>query len=476
MDRKDIVVPRGKPGSAPVGPVQLAIRREVDTTGFVAADTHIHTLTHSGHGDASVEERMVTLAGEGVELAIATDHNHNTDYRPTQDRMGLNEHFTPVTGNEVTTKVGHMNAFPLDPSESPPDHTLENWIQLVDHIRAKGALVVILNHPRWPQIPTGPFGVYHLDRITGELPGREAVPFDAMELVNATTLQNDPMYLFVDWFALLNHGEHISAVGTSDSHTVGDPVGQGRTYVRSSTDDPAAIDLNNVCPSFVTGDSTISLGIYAELVACEHYYPGQVVTMQVRPEPRTAAISLRVAAPSWVRPRVARVFVNGTQVVEHAVPSVAGKPTDVRLPMQVPLPPHDAWVVCVVLGDGIKHAFWRTAKNYTLAATNPVFMDGDGGGTYQSPRALATELIARVGTDPGQLRLALEDFDDAVSIEVLALARAEYEAGVTDVGQLATARQRLAQLAGEPPTRGVFARYLASLPTPAAVFKAGRNR
>ena len=56
----------------------LAIRREVPTEGYVACDTHVHTLTHSGHGDATIEERMLTLAGEGIELPIATDHNQKT--------------------------------------------------------------------------------------------------------------------------------------------------------------------------------------------------------------------------------------------------------------------------------------------------------------------------------------------------------------------------------------------------------------
>src|SRR5262249_44406832 len=139
IDRRAVTVARAAPGSAAVGPIALTIDREVDTTGFIAADTHVHTLTFSGHGDASVEERMVTLAGEGVELAVATDHNHETDYRPVQEHMGLHEHFTPVIGDEVTTGVGHMNAFPLDPSLQTPDHTLKDWIALVDGMRAAGA-------------------------------------------------------------------------------------------------------------------------------------------------------------------------------------------------------------------------------------------------------------------------------------------------------------------------------------------------
>ena len=68
----------------------------------------------------AIEERIVTLAGEGVELAISTDHNHHTDYSPTVTELHVGERITTVTGNEVSTPIGHMNAFPLDP-EDPED-------------------------------------------------------------------------------------------------------------------------------------------------------------------------------------------------------------------------------------------------------------------------------------------------------------------------------------------------------------------
>src|SRR5690606_24109353 len=61
---------------------ELTIFREVPTEGYVACDTHVHTLTDSGHGDATVQERMITLAAEGTELAVATDHNVLVDHDP----------------------------------------------------------------------------------------------------------------------------------------------------------------------------------------------------------------------------------------------------------------------------------------------------------------------------------------------------------------------------------------------------------
>ena len=106
----------------PARRVDLAIRREVPTEGLVACDTHVHTLTYSGHGDATLDERAVTLAGEGIELPIATDHDHlTTDLAAAADRMGVSACFTPVVGDEVTTRTGHFNAFPFPAGAKPPD-------------------------------------------------------------------------------------------------------------------------------------------------------------------------------------------------------------------------------------------------------------------------------------------------------------------------------------------------------------------
>jgi len=100
MDRREVTL-----GAGQVSRIDLSIRREVRTLGLVAADTHVHTLTFSGHGDATIDERAVTLAGEGIELPVITDHDHFTDLAPAAERMGVRSEFTPVVGDEVTTNA-----------------------------------------------------------------------------------------------------------------------------------------------------------------------------------------------------------------------------------------------------------------------------------------------------------------------------------------------------------------------------------
>ncbi len=406
-------------------PLALELRREVDTRGFVAADTHIHTVTHSGHGDASVEERMITLAGEGVELAIATDHNHNTDYRPAQAALGLNELFTTVVGNEVTTKIGHLNAFPLDPNDEVPAHDGTDVVKIVEGIRAKGAKVVILNHPRWPSHADSPHGALQLDPYTGDWRGSWACAYDAVELINSDTEEPQPMLLFRDWFALLNRGEDVRAVAASDSHAVGVVVGQGRTYVRSSTDVPAEIDVDECATNIAAGRSSLSLGIFADMRRAGRSIMGDTLGADAL----AGGIELRVASPSWVTPLRATLYANGVAVqeIEFAEGPVAGG-TDrtVALDPNAAWPAHDFWLVAIATGTEPGAPWWPNRNDYTLGATNPVFVDVDGDGVCSSPRAIARALVDEQGTDRDAVAAMLARVDSAAAVQVMRLVRRAY--------------------------------------------------
>ncbi len=430
---------RGDAGIPTPRQVSLSLRREVDTTGYVACDTHVHTLTYSGHGDASVPERLVTLAGEGVELAIATDHNHHTDYRPLQHELGLDPYYTSVVGNEVTTDNGHFNAFPLDPDGELPPWQLTDWVALVQGMRDAGARAIVLNHPRWPSIESGPYAVFGLDPFTGARATATPFHFDAMELVNSSESHADPYMLFRDWFALLNRGESIVAVGSSDSHTVGAVVGQGRTYVPSPSDDPAAIDVDAASDLIAAGRTTISLGLIADVRVDGSYAVGDLVPLRgasaqggasdgplgngagpVATLPATLPVALRVAAPSWVTAREARVFLNGEAVAVRELPASEGQPLDTWLEFELPIAhAHDQWLVCVVTGDEVTGPWWPMKAPFTLAATNPVYLDVDGDGVYTHPRETARRLLdGRLATGTALEHLSMPPAcDDAVAIQ-----------------------------------------------------------
>ena len=162
---------------------------EVDTAGWISADFHLHTRTFSGHGDANLKERVICMIGEGLELAVATDHNHHTDYQPTLDELEAGERVTAVTGNEVSTPLGHFNAFPMEPEGVVPDHTLADANEIFRLIRASenrfGAVPVVqLNHPRrsWKDY----LSQTRLDPVTGRCEDpRFSWNFDSLEVFNS---------------------------------------------------------------------------------------------------------------------------------------------------------------------------------------------------------------------------------------------------------------------------------------------------
>lgn len=351
--------------------VKLALAREVDTSGWVAADTHIHTLTYSGHGDASVEERMVTLAGEGIELAIATDHNHQTDYRPVQQKLALSPWFTPVVGNEVTTDNGHMNAFPMDPAAPLPPHEETDWKKLVAGIRAKGAKVVILNHPRWPEDGKDPLTKFGFDEKTGKNAAGQEFTFDCIEVVNSDSPTSPPRMVLPAWYALLEAGQRFTAIGSSDSHTVGVIVGQGRTYVPSASDDPANIDVDAACRQFLEGRVSVSLGMFATITI-----DGKGMGERVRAKNGTVEATVTVRHPSWVTPRTLELVVNGSVAATVRLDDARAddRPTEKIRRVTLPLPRADSWIVALAEGDRVTAPFWNMSLPATLALTNPIFV------------------------------------------------------------------------------------------------------
>ena len=69
--------------------ISAILAKELNTDGFVGGDMHLHTLTNSGHGDANLAERIISCTAEGLDWAVATDHNFITDYEPYMKEIGI---------------------------------------------------------------------------------------------------------------------------------------------------------------------------------------------------------------------------------------------------------------------------------------------------------------------------------------------------------------------------------------------------
>lgn len=388
---------------------------EVDSRGWISADFHLHTVTHSGHGDANLEERVISLAGEGVEFAVATDHNHNTDYTPTMEKLGAQGLFTTVTGNEVTTSIGHFNAFPLDPKRPPMDWKSTDGGTLFRLARAEpnpfGVVPIVqLNHPRLREIDW--FFHTGLDPVTGtSAQPNWSYEFDTLEVFNANAAQGyadsekgprDPTYIgsvLADWFHLLNRGARYAAVGNSDSHEVHfDFAGWPRNFVRSSTDDPGKVDPREVADALRARQCFTTMGPFVTFQMDDGRAVGPLAPDAQPGQPK---LRIQVQAASWIDVDRVKLIVNGEELSVLDVPQER-KPMRLDTSVDVNLT-DDAWITVIVEGDDSLAPVLadREYKHLPWAVANPVWIDATGDGKWTSPWERAKELVDSFKTDAG---------------------------------------------------------------------------
>ncbi len=154
--------------------VNHQLTRVVDTSGWVAVDPHVHSRA-STDSPMTIDERVRSLAAEGVETPVATDHNVITDYEPYVARNDLTRWLRPVIGLELTTlESGHFNGYPLSYNPGLSTHGSFEWAKLApddifNRLRSLGSLspadtIVQVNHPRDQLL--GYYGQYNRHGIT----------------------------------------------------------------------------------------------------------------------------------------------------------------------------------------------------------------------------------------------------------------------------------------------------------------------
>ena len=386
---------------------------EINTTDWVSGDFHLHTLTYSGHGDSNMNERIISLIGENVEFAVATDHNHNTDYQPTIDRLGASKHITAVVGNEVSSSYGHLNAFPLDANATVVDQKLEAP-ELFALIRAEendtGVVPIIqINHPRWGNIDY--FGTRGLDPITGDSnDDRWSWDFDSIEVLNENPgwgfydaeitdmpTRSSKHSVLRDWYNMLNAGRHIAAVGNSDSHTVTKNIaGIPRNYIFTGTDDPANIDPAKIAQAVRSGQISTTTGPFLRMTANGHPM-GSTISVH----DQSLDVHIDVQAASWIDLDTVRIIQNGDEVAKVDFIEIKRgwcigmEKSHFRPRIRIPIP-RDCWIVAIAQGDEPMTPFVMHSDRDVLpiAIANPIYIDADGDGKYTPPKVWAENIIA----------------------------------------------------------------------------------
>jgi hypothetical protein len=354
-----------------------------------------------------MNERIISIVGEGLEFAVATDHNHNTDYQPIIDDLHANEHLTAVTGNEVSCPYGHLNAFPLDPNANVVNQELEAP-ELFEIIRNEqnsfGVVPIVqINHPRWGNIDY--FGRRGLDPVTGDSDDKSwSWDFDSIEVLNENygwgfhdaeisdiPTRKSRHSVLRDWYNMLNAGRKVAAVGNSDSHTViANIAGIPRNFVHVGYDDASNINPADVTNAIRSGYMFTTTGPFLRMTV-----NGQPMGSTLSIHDPIADIHIDAQVASWIDLDTIRIIQNGEEVAKLNIDSKSDGVTHLRPRIRIDIP-RDCWVVAIAQGDEAMTPYVDEddRKIFPLAIANPIYIDADGDGKYTPPKVWADNIIA----------------------------------------------------------------------------------
>ena len=407
----DLVVSRGPEYEVTTIPVELRpgelfaqdlrVARAYDSDGWVAGDFHIHAQPSTDSG-LPIVDRVNSCAAEGLEVAIATDHNYITDYAPVIAASGLDPWLLGVPGMELTTfEMGHFNAYPLKVDAGSTRGGEFDWTgkppgDVFGQLRAlstDGRGIVQVNHPR--QAVLGYFAQFFIDAATAEpytptgilgifapygpefRPENYSQDYDALELLTGRRFED--IHTFVaptpcptcgpgnaagqivvgkdgrpsfpgtveTWMTMLDRGHVVTGMGTSDSHhLLGDEPGYARTllYVGHGRDVPGGFSRDDVVDAIRNHRAIVTNAPFIDL----HINTGMIGDTVQASGP--VDVSIHVKAPSWAKVNRLVVYTSSTGPATYDQPIPANMGTDYTTIVHLTVT-KDEWVVAEVHGD-----------------------------------------------------------------------------------------------------------------------------
>lgn len=359
--------------------IPAALERSVDSTGYMCADFHIHAA-FSADSDDPVEYKVRGAVADGLDIPVSSEHEWVADFQPIIEELGLSSWAFGVPSEELTTFTwGHFGVVPVTPDHHKVNAGAVDWIgkDPAEVFAAVHALpddpVLIVNHPSGSGFG-GYFSAAQLDRETGKgTDGFWSGDFDAVEVFNDSDFEANRKKSVADWFALLNHGMTLWAVGSSDSHHLRtSPVGYPRTCLWFGHDDPTKLTKEAVRDAVVSGASTISGGLFMTISGPNGERPGSTLKAGAGGE---VTFMVKVQAPSFIQADTLEVIVNGkTITTEPLLPLGSGTGKAFMNQVTVKIDPAVArsWVVFHAKGESPLDPLHPGRRPF--AASNPYFI------------------------------------------------------------------------------------------------------
>ncbi len=310
-------------------PLRATLKRVVQTPGWVSADFHSHS-TPSGDNVSSQLGRVLNLLCEHIEFAPCTEHNRLSTYVPHLKRLGVEHLMATCVGIELTNRPGsinHQNAFPLirkprtqDNGAPQPDDDPEVQIRRLALWDNGSEKLVQTNHPDIGEMffdrdgdgryDGGYKGMFAYQDVIEVHPPETLLSFKAY-FVRDNRKQNNRIF---NWLQMINLGHYIPGVVNTDAHYNYHGSGWLRNYIKSSTDDPAKINVMEMVRNAERGHIIMTNGPYLE------------VTVKAKGSEKVAIAGDTVVAPDgkiqlWIRVQCPNWFdIDRVQVLRNGRP------------------------------------------------------------------------------------------------------------------------------------------------------------
>lgn len=415
--------------------IKAALKRLVDTTGWISADFHNHS-TPSGDNICGTPDRIINIAAEHIEFAPTTEHNRFYDWRPFIEKLGLQQEIQTVTGVELTGSAAHINCFPITPEpytqdSGAPVYNLDARITALTLQGWQGE-----RSDRWIQVNHPDLAFHFNDRnldgvADGGLVGIEKLVngMETENFVGEGILADSPWRIsrakgaiaskveyvrqFI-WLQLLNLGYRITPIAVADAHSVhGNGVGGWRMYLPSKTDEPSKIDWSgDLVMHAKAGHSTLTTGPFMQVTA-DGKLPGDDVSAKGEVQ-----LHVKVQCTDWVDIDRVQVLVNSRKdpslnFTRATHPKMFGNGV-VKFDQTIPVKlEKDAHLIVVALAEnGNLQTGYGTsdqAKLRPMAYHTPIYVDVDGNGFKANGDTLGYELpVAKMTVDAVRKNLGLE--------------------------------------------------------------------
>jgi hypothetical protein len=337
------------PGDGSGLTVEAKLARVVDTTGFVAADFHLHALD-SPDSEVSREARVASQLAEGIDFFTPSEHDIRVDFQPIVEALGVTDLIATAPSAEITTfDYGHFNSWPVTVDPLQVNGGSVDW--------GRPGVAPGMDYPSLGSFGYSPaelfaaaladprpnlvqinhvdsfFGAAGLDIDTGMAPPQSfkspatrrldpALPnlfdagFQALEVWNG----NQGIFLgqnLGDWMNLLNQGIVRTAVATSDSHEKRTNSGGSRTFIASPSMAPGDLwaEADTLAAHVANGRTIGTNGPFIEFEIEATSTGGRADLglgnpLVVTTTDEAADVTVTVSSPRWAQFDTIELYVN----------------------------------------------------------------------------------------------------------------------------------------------------------------------